>query len=106
MESVGLNWRLPMLPRLMLQSGVLYDEGANDNATRGPRLPDEDRIGASGGFSYDITPRIRLRAAYLHEFPTGSNRVDYTNNFPSAGTLIGKFANNADVVSAGVTMKF
>ncbi len=106
MESVGLNWRLPMLPRLMLQSGVLYDEGANDNATRGPRLPDEDRIGASGGFSYEITPRIRLRAAYLHEFPTGSNRVDYTNNFPSAGALIGKFANNADVVSAGVTMKF
>jgi long-chain fatty acid transport protein len=106
MESIGANWRLPMMPRLMLQAGVLYDQGANTNATRGPRLPDEDRIGTSTGFSYDITPRLRFRAAYLHEFPSGSNHVDYTNNFPQAGTLLGKYVNNADVVSAGVTMKF
>jgi long-subunit fatty acid transport protein len=91
----------------MLQAGLLYDEGANTDATRGPRLPDEDRIGASGGISFALSSRVRLRAAYLHEFPAGSsNRVDYSNNFPGAGTLIGTFANNADVVSAGVTMQF
>ncbi len=106
MESAGVNWRLPSLPRLMLQAGVLYDEGANTDATRGPRLPDEDRIGASGGFSFAVTPRVRFRAAYLHEFPAGSDRANYTNNFPGAGTLVGTFANNADVVSAGVTMQF
>jgi long-chain fatty acid transport protein len=106
MESVGVNWRPPVLPRLMLQAGILYDQGANDDATRGARVPDENRVGPAGGFSYDITPRIRLRAAYLHEFPTGGNRVAYSNNFPNAGTLVGKYIDNADVVSAGLTMKF
>jgi len=106
MESVGVNWRPPPWPRLMLQAGLLHDQGANTDVTRGPRLPDEDRIGASGGVSYAITPRIRLRAAYLHEFPSGSTHASYTNNFAGAGTLIGNFLNNADVVSAGVAMQF
>jgi long-chain fatty acid transport protein len=106
MESVGANWRVPVVPGLMLQGGLLHDQGANTDATRGPRLPDEGRIGVSGGFSYDLTPSMRLRVAYLHEFPTGSQNTDYSNHFPSAGTLIGTFVNNADVLSAGVTIKF
>jgi long-subunit fatty acid transport protein len=55
----------------MLQGGLLHDQGANTDAARGPRLPDEGRIGVSGGFSYDLTRSMRLRVAYLHEFPTG-----------------------------------
>ena len=106
MESIGVNWCPPAVPKLMLQAGVLYDEGANDDTTRGARLPDESRLGTSGGFSYAITPKLKLRAAYLHEFASGNNHVDYTNNFPSAGNLVGKYANNADVVSAGVAMQF
>lgn len=106
MESVGANWRLPLFPSLMLQGGLLYDQGANTNETRGPRLPDEDRIGLSGGISYDLTAHTRLRVAYLHEFPSGSNHVNYSNNFPSAGQLIGTYTNDADVLSAGVTMTF
>jgi long-chain fatty acid transport protein len=106
MESVGANWRLPVVPRLMLQGGLLHDQGANTDATRGPRLPDEARIGVSGGFSYDLTSSMRLRVAYLHEFPSGSQNADYSNHFPNAGTLIGTFVNNADVVSAGITIKF
>ncbi len=106
MESAGINWRPAFFPALMLQTGVLYDEGANTNATRGPRLPDEDRIGATGGFTYQLTPRMSLRASYLHEFPAGSNNVNYSNNFPNAGRLNGTFADNADVVSAGIAMKF
>jgi long-chain fatty acid transport protein len=106
MESIGVNWRPPAVPKLMLQAGILYDQGANDDETRGARLPDESRVGPTGGFSYAITPKIKLRAAYLHEFASGSNHVNYTNGFPEAGTLIGKYANNADVVSAGVAMQF
>ena len=107
LESLGVNWRLPMFPKLLLQAGALYDEGANNDATRGPRLPDEDRIGASAGFSYTLTPATAVRMSYLHEFPGGgSTATDYSNHFPSAGTLIGTFDNDADVVSAGVTMRF
>lgn len=106
MESVGANWRLPFYPRLTLQGGVLHDEGANSNETRGPRLPDEDRIGISGGFSYQMTPATRVRVAYLHEFPAGSNQTHYTDNFPNAGTLNGPYSNNADVLTAGFTMTF
>ncbi len=106
MESVGVNWHTPFLPRLTLQAGLLHDQGANTNATRGPRLPDEDRIGTSVGFSYALTPTTRVRAAYLHEFPAGSDHTNYSNNFPGAGTLVGTYSNNADVVSAGITMQF
>ncbi|HTZ71511.1 MAG TPA: outer membrane protein transport protein [Acetobacteraceae bacterium] len=107
MGSIGVNWRPPMFPRLTLQSGVLYDEGANTDLTRGPRLPDEDRVGLGVGFQFAVTPKIGFRFGYLHEFPGfGSDKIDYTNNFPGAGTLIGSYANDADVASAGVTMKF
>jgi len=107
MGSVGANYRVPFMPQLLLQTGVLYDEGANTDATRGPRLPDEDRIGASGGFTYAVTRRISFKFAYLHEFPgLGGDKVNYSNGFPNAGSIIGTYANNADVVSAGVSMKF
>jgi long-chain fatty acid transport protein len=106
MESVGVNYRPGWLPKLMLQTGLLYDEGAATNVTRGPRLPDEDRIGATGGFSYQITPNLAFRASYLHEFAAGSNNIDYTNKFPGAGSIVGTFADNADVVSAGIKMNF
>jgi long-chain fatty acid transport protein len=106
MESVGINYRPSFFPKLMLQTGVLYDEGAATNVTRGPRLPDEDRIGATGGFTYQITPKLAFRASYLHEFAAGSNNINYSNNFPGAGSIIGTFADNADVVSAGIKMNF
>ncbi len=106
MGAVGLNWRPIASEPLMLQTGLLYDEGASTDATRGPRLPDEDRIGLGIGAAYALTRAIDLRAAYLHEFPFGSNRTQYSNNFPGAGTLIGSFANNADLVSLGVAIRF
>ena len=106
MGSVGVNYRPAWYARLMLQSGVLYDEAVAVNATRSPRLPDSDRIGVTGGFTFDITPKLAFRAAYLHEFAAGSSNIDYTNNFPGAGSLIGSYRTNADVVSAGVKMKF
>ena len=63
MGSIGANYRVPFLPRLLLQTGVLYDEGSTTDATRGPRLPDEDRIGASGGFTYAVTRRVSFKFA-------------------------------------------
>lgn len=107
MGALGLNWRPAAAPRLMLQTGVLYDQGANTDATRGPRLPDEDRIGTGVGLQFAVTPRIGLRVAYLHEFPGfGGDKVAYTNNFPGAGVLTGTYKNDADVVSAGVAVRF
>jgi long-chain fatty acid transport protein len=107
MGSVGANYRLPFMPALLLQTGVLYDEGANTDATRGPRLPDEDRVGASGGFTYALTRKVALKLSYLHEFPgAGGDKINYTNTTTGSGRLIGSYANNADLVSASVSMKF
>jgi len=106
LESIGANWRPRNMPSLLLQTGLLFDHGANTDFTRGPRLPDEARIGPTIGFTYDITPRMRFRMAYLHEFGAGGTRINYTNNFPSSGTLIGNFNDNADVTSVGLTYKF
>jgi hypothetical protein len=53
-----------------------------------------------------MTPATRVRVAYLHEFPAGSNQTHYTDNFPNAGTLNGTYSNNADVLTAGFTMTF
>jgi long-chain fatty acid transport protein len=107
MGALGANYKPEFIPGLTLQLGVLYDEGANTDITRGPRLPDEDRIGAAGGLRYAITPRVEFRISYLHEFPGfGGDKIDYTNNFPNAGRLIGTYANNADVVSSGIAVKF
>ena len=107
MGSIGANYRPPVFPRLTLQFGLLYDTGANTDATRGARLPDEDRIGVGTGVSFAVTPRMNVRLAYLHEFPGfGGDKINYSNNFPNAGTIVGAYADNADVASAGVTLKF
>jgi len=106
MGSIGMNWQPKILPRLTLQAGLLYDQGANTNTTRGPRLPDEDRLGPGTGFSYALTAATTLRLAYLHEFADGQDHLHYSNGFPGAGTLIGTSNNNADVITAGLTMKF
>ena len=46
--------------------GALYDETPEPVEAFGPLLPDANRWGASAGFSYDMTEKIRVDLAYLY----------------------------------------
>ena len=45
--------------------GALYDETPEPVEAFGPLLPDANRWGASAGFSYDITEKVRFDLGYL-----------------------------------------
>jgi len=46
--------------------GALYDETPEPVEAFGPLLPDANRWGASAGFSYDMTEKIRVDVGYLY----------------------------------------
>jgi long-chain fatty acid transport protein len=100
--SLGANYRYN--DKWLLRTGIAFDEEPiPDAAHRTPRIPGNDRrwlaLGAryspSGGFAFDI--------GYAHLFVSdaNSNHTDALGN-----TLIGKYENAVDILSAQVVWKF
>ncbi|MDE2582943.1 MAG: outer membrane protein transport protein [Rhodospirillales bacterium] len=105
MGSLGVNVRPSFAPRLLLQAGAGYERGPVTDAARTPQLPDLDTVLAGVGLSFDATRRLRLQAAYLHEFGIGGRANSYSAT-ASAGVLTGSYSLNVDVVSLGLAWQF
>lgn len=101
--SIGASYKVT--DKLMLQAGLAYDQTpVRGSADRNTRLPDYDRWELGVGATYALLSNVNLQAAYLHEF---SGNVSIRNSTsPSAGTIVGKYRDSADVVSLGATLKF
>jgi long-chain fatty acid transport protein len=54
--------------RLILRAGVAYEESPIDTEIRSTRLPDNDRIWASIGASYQWNDKLSFDVAYTHIF--------------------------------------
>ena len=96
--GVGANYRVNQ--SLKLRFGVAYDETPTKDATRTPRLPDQNRTWLAFGVQFKPFKQGTLEFAYAHEFVK-----DATVNIPAAGTtcaagcLTGTFKNKADILS-------
>jgi long-chain fatty acid transport protein len=110
--SAGASYRPRWMPRLLLQTGLGYDEDPTSDATRQAQIPTQDRLLVAFGFTYDITRGISLDLAYNHYFPMGSNRIDATGPSLanalelSAGRLVGGYSDQIDSFSAGFKIRF
>jgi long-chain fatty acid transport protein len=100
--SVGANYRID--DRLKLRFGLAYDQTPTKDATRTPRLPDQDRKWAAFGVQWKTPWKGVLDVGYAHEFIKDAN-VNVSNP-PFPGALIGRFENKADILSVQYSHPF
>jgi long-chain fatty acid transport protein len=107
--SVGAEYQVT--PTFAVRGGVGYEESPVTDAVRTPRLPDNNRIWASGGLSWAYSERLTFDFAYTHIFvddapidlTPGSGNPTFN---PALGTFVGVGRTDIDIVSVGVRFKF
>jgi len=100
--SIGTNYRVT--EKLLLQTGVAYDESPVTLSNRTSRIPDSDRVILGVGAQYDILPNVTVQAAYAHVFFASqpiSNAASATS-----GLLVGKYSSSAETASLGFKVRF
>lgn len=104
--GVGANYQAT--DKLMLQTGVSYDQSPVDNANRTTRVPDADHYNLGFGVKYQILPSTTLQLAYLHVFTPGGtiNNSAAAPGGLQAGIIAGTYDASDNSVTAGVAVKF
>lgn len=88
---------------LKLRGGVAYEKSPVPDATRTPRVPDNDRLWLSVGASYKLADNMTADLAYSHVFiKKGGINLAATPSAPAP--LIATFKQHLDIVSAGLTI--
>lgn len=93
--GVGANYKPNQ--QIKLRFGMAYDETPTNDATRTPRLPDQDRLWVAAGVQYRVSKAGVLEVGYAHEFVRDANVRVTVPPFP--GALVGRFDNRADILS-------
>jgi long-chain fatty acid transport protein len=83
---------------LMLRAGAAYEKSPVPDATRTPRIPDNDRYWLSLGASYKINDSYTANIAYSHVFIK-----DGDVNIAAPTALKTSFKQHLDIVSLGLT---
>jgi long-chain fatty acid transport protein len=79
--------------RLILRSGVAYENSPVPDGTRGVRAPDNDRYWVSFGASYKVTESMTANLAYSHIFMEDGD----------VAGVAASFDQHVDVISLGIT---
>lgn len=100
--ALGFEWY--PCTNLTLRSGFAYDETPiKSDLFRTPRIPDNDRYILSGGLRWSATRWMDVDLAYAHFF-LNDLRSDFGDG--QGHELIGRYAVQADIVSAAVTIRW
>jgi len=102
--GVGANYRLSSNTRVRL--GAAYDPTPSKDATRSPRLPDQDRIFVSAGLSFAWSRAVTFDVAYMHQFIRDANVAVPLPGAPVPSTLVGRFENSANLLSFQYNHRF
>ena len=99
--GIGANYK--MSPQMKWRFGLAFDETPTNDATRSPRLPDQDRTWVAFGLQWKPSKTSILDVGYAHEFIKDAT---VNNSQGAAGQLVGKFKNEADILSVQFSMSF
>lgn len=99
--GVGANYKWS--DQAKLRFGLAYDKTPTKDETRTPRLPDQDRFWVAAGVQYRVSKSGVLEIGYAHEFVRDA-AVNVT--VAGAGSLVGKFADQADILSVQYSHSF
>lgn len=103
--SIGANYRLS--DRVKLRFGIALDDSPTSDATRTPRLPDEDRRWIAAGAQYRVSKAGVLEVAYAHEFIDDARiRASAPPLACPANCLSGRFESKADILSVQYSHAF
>jgi long-chain fatty acid transport protein len=97
--GVGANYKFSNQTKLRL--GLARDNTPTNDATRTPRLPDQDRTWVALGIQYKPSKQGTLEFGYVHEFVKDAAVNVPVPGFATcvAGCLTGSFKNKADIFS-------
>lgn len=100
--GLGLNFKLS--PKWTLRLGTAYDKAPVQDEFRTPRLPDNDRIWAAGGFQWKLSEKAVIDAGYAHIFvdEAPSNLTEPT----TSGALVGSYSAKVDIVGVQLSLHF
>jgi long-chain fatty acid transport protein len=106
---VGLGANVKLNDTWTLRLGTAFDKAPVLDEFRTPRLPDNDRIWASGGFEWKISQKARVDVGYAHIFIDASTsdlpNQDTATSTP-AGNLVGNYAGKTDILGVQLTLAF
>ncbi|MGE0453524.1 MAG: OmpP1/FadL family transporter [Vicinamibacteria bacterium] len=106
---VGLGFNYLANDAWTLRLGTAYDKAPVQDQYRTPRLPDNGRIWAAGGFQYKLGKKAAIDLGYAHLFID-----DATSNLPNqdsptstpSGNLIGSYSAGVNIVSFQLKYSF
>ena len=111
--ALGLEWKAT--EKLVLRTGLAYDQSAVKDEYRTPRIPDGDRTWVSVGAGYAFTRGFSMDAAYTHIFvkdgpmelkavPAGYTPTTSPNT--ARGNLSGTYQDSIDILSIQARFQF
>lgn len=100
--GIGANYR--MSERTKIRFGLARDETPTNDATRTPRLPDQDRTWVAVGVQHRVSRGGVLELGYAHEFVRDARVSNTVTGVP--GALVGSFDNRADILSIQYSHSF
>ncbi|MGV8923812.1 MAG: OmpP1/FadL family transporter [Thermomonas sp.] len=99
--SVGMEY--DMGDAFTIRAGVAMDQSPTNDTDRTPRLPDNDRMLYSVGFSWNASEHISIDAAY-QKITIDTPSVNIMSS--SGSRLAGTFSGDANLFSVGASYKF
>ena len=100
--SIGANYLI--LPELLLQGGLAFDQSPVTDFNRKSRIPDSNRYDISIGAQYQIMANVTVQIAYAHVF-FASAPVS-TQASATSGILVGSYSDSANTAALGVKVRF
>ncbi|HXK10471.1 MAG TPA: outer membrane protein transport protein [Vicinamibacteria bacterium] len=105
--GLGFNYRFNDAWKLRL--GTAYDKSPVQDQYRTPRLPDNDRVWAAGGFEWKISPKAAVDVGYAHLFvKDGPSNLpnQYSADSTPLGALVGTYNAKVDILGVQLSLHF
>lgn len=104
--GIGANYK--MNEQTKIRFGAAFDQTPTNDATRTPRLPDQDRTWIAFGVQHKLSKAGVLEVGYAHEFIRDASVNVPVPGFTTcaAGCLTGRFENKADIISIQYSHSF
>jgi long-chain fatty acid transport protein len=106
----GLGANIKLNDRFKLRLGTAYDKSPVQDEFRTPRLPDDNRVWAAGGFEWKLSQKAIVDVGYAHIFVSSDSPSDLSNQETTgaspAGHLVGVYNTKVDVLGAQISLHF
>jgi long-chain fatty acid transport protein len=106
----GLGVNVKLNEKATLRLGTAYDKAPVQDEFRTPRLPDDNRVWASGGFEWKLGQKATIDVGYAHIFVSKDSPSSLPNQeTPTStpvGSLVGTYSNKVDILGVQLSLRF